>query len=162
MRCFALLVGLTLLFTTGCGSSSKAVDSASAAPSAACEVRLLKDGQVVLEYRTNGAGNAAVQIDDDMSLFLNSPDADHSLVLNVNRPQVGTFPFGDDTVPGNASLTLVSVSQSNVRPEAGEVKFTQLTSTRCSGNFQTSAKVPFDEHAYVLEGSFTNFPVHKQ
>jgi carbon monoxide dehydrogenase subunit G len=117
------------------------------------EVAITRDNSALASYKDGGG--RATNADGRLTVELNSPDDDYSVVIEVAGAKVGTVPVVAAASPGNARLTATGPTMMlGARADAGELKIDELTNTSCSGSFKAKRGTK-----YTFEGKFSKIPI---
>lgn len=139
----------------GSQSETKTVKQSSTA-----QVELSQSGQTLFAYESPGA--IGLLDEGFLTIEMNSPDQKHSLVIQLDNPQAGTYELSSLSEESKAVFLLLSESLPLTwSPDSGLFTITDWGEEGlCSGSF--SGKRRSESGAeYLLSGSFTDIPVKK-
>lgn len=120
------------------------------------QIKITKNGETIADFEAPGA--SALLDEGHLSIEFNSPDRRHSLMVEIENAQTGSFPITNMTQNNKAVLNFMSDDlPSMLSPNSGNLKISEMTETRCSGTFL--GNLERDGNRFTVEGSFENISV---
>lgn len=163
---------LITLFLIACGNASikqtattqntNQVVAANANGEGKFEVKAIRNGAEIANYKAVSARPIALVDDNYLMLMLSSPDNKHHLTIEMPMAKPGTYPFVDQNggpKVGQARMGLQTESAPLVlNAMQGALKLDAINEKNCSGTFKGTG-TDLQGATFTIEGSFTNMPV---
>jgi hypothetical protein len=142
-----LLIGF-LLVACGTTPGEWPATSQSATPSATTnarlegkfEVKAVRNGVTIAEYRQTGARPVGLIDGDNLTIMLYSPDDKHILTIESQTVTAGAYPFVDQNggpQQGQARMDLMTPAAPVVLiANGGELRLDEVSEKSCSGSFK--------------------------
>lgn len=155
LSCLLLLI-LLIASATTTGQSN---------PQKTAQVRIFKNGQLVIEYNSKTPGAARMDEKggkESLMINLNSPDNQYALLGTIKTAASGRYSFGE-AGQAPAQIEIYSTGTGlppRLVPDKGQFSIT-INGKTCSGSF-SGTKTGTDGKKFEVTGTFTNIPLVKQ